>query len=286
MQKKNWFVVALLFLLTCATAQAQQPQPLTFWSDYTVKPGKEEDFMNIVKAVGQPVRDKLMAEGVVLAWGIEVPLLRGVYPSTHTIWYAVADWSGIEKVQSAMNAQLARVAADEAKAAEDARKKGQRTGPTTAERIRDILEMDKTRDWLTRDLVFAVTNQPVAAGTLPFTRYNGIKVKPGQGGAYRAAWEKYNKPVYDKLLADGAILAFGLGVEDLRTEGSWTHFVWVAAKDMSAFEKTRNAFAADRARRSEEERNAIAALFNSLTDADASRSSVSRSIVFRLPGMK
>jgi hypothetical protein len=285
MRKRMW-IVAVLILLACVSAGAQQPQPLTFWSDYTVKPGREEDFMNLVKAVGQPVREKLMAEGVVLAWGIEVPLLRGPYPTTHTIWYAVADWSGIEKVQNAMNAQLAKIAADEAAAAAEARKKGQKVGPTTAERIRDILEMDKTRDWVTRDLVFADTNAPVPAGTLPFTRYNGFKVKPGQGAAYRAAWEKYNKPVYDKLLADGIILAFGLGVEELRTEGAWTHFVWVAAKELSAFDKVRNAFAADRARRSEEERNAIAALFNSLTDADAARSSMTRSIVFRLQGMK
>jgi hypothetical protein len=280
------WIVAVLMLLACVSAGAQQPQPLTFWSDYTVKPGREEDFMNLVKAVGQPVREKLMAEGVVLAWGIEVPLLRGPYPTTHTIWYAVADWSGIEKVQNTMNAQLARIAADEAAAAAEARKKGQKVGPTTAERIRDILEMDKTRDWVTRDLVFVESSKPAPANVLPYTFYFGAKVKPGRGNDYTAAWRKYYKPVLDKLAADGVLLAFGLAIEEVRTEGAFTHFTWIAVANLPAFDKARAAFVADRAVRSPEEQAAIGDLFNNLTDADAARSSVSRSIVFRLPGMK
>ena len=71
-----------VLLLCCAAAAqqaaAQQPQPLTFYYDYKVNPGKEEEFMNLVRTVGAPVRDKLMADGVILAWGLETPILR--YP--------------------------------------------------------------------------------------------------------------------------------------------------------------------------------------------------------------
>jgi hypothetical protein len=285
MRNRVLLFVSLMFLF-CLSAGAQQMQPLTFWSDYAVKPGREEDFMSIVKAVGQPVRDRLMAEGVVLAWGVEVSLLRGTYPTTHTIWYAVADMAGVEKVQRAMADQLAKIAADEAKAAEDARKRGQKPGPTTAERIRDIIDESKTRDWLTRDLIINVSEKPLPAGTLPVTRYNGIKVKPGKGNEYRAAFDKYNKPVYDKLVADGVILGFGLGVEELRTEGSFTHFVWVVAKDLASFDKVREAFIADRGRRSDDERMHITHTFVGLTDADATRSGMARSLIFRLPGQK
>ena len=276
----------LLVLLGCVSAHAQQsqPQPLTFWYDYSVNPGKEEEFMNLVKTVGQPVRDKLMADGVVLAWGIEVPLLRRPGGGTHLIWYTVADWSGIEKVETAMRAQFAKLAADEAKAAQG--KKGQKAATTTADRVREVLNASKTRDWLTRDLVVAVSAAALPAGTLPYTRYNFTKVKPGKGGEYRKAWEKYNKPVFDKLLADGVILAYGLTVEELKTDGDFTHFVWIATKDLAAMDKVRAAFLADRDHRSEEERNAIADLFASLTDPDAARAEVTRTIVFRLPGQK
>ncbi len=63
---------------------------------------------------------------------------------------------------------------------------------------------------------------------LPFTRYNFVKVKPGKGADYRRTWEKYNKPIFDKLVADGVVLAFGLAAEEVKTDGEWTHFVWIA----------------------------------------------------------
>lgn len=266
--------------------QAQpQPQPLTFFYGYNVNPGKEEEFMTLVKTVGAPVRDKLMAEGVVLAWGLETPILRYPGGPTHLIWFSVANWSGVEKVLNGMEAQLQKLAAEESKRTESAHALKQKPAPTTAERMREALDMTKTRDWVTRDILSNFGSQP-PAGLLPMTRYNFVKVKPGKAADYRRAWEKYNKPVYDKLIADGALLAYGLAVEEVKTDGDFTHFIWMAGADMTAFDKIGPAFAADRARRSEEERNSIAELFSSLTEPDMARSVVTRSRIFRLPPAK
>jgi hypothetical protein len=69
------FLLPLVFLFVCSAVMGQQtqPQPLNFYYDYTVRPGQEAEFMELVKTVGAPVRDKLMADGVILAWGIETP---------------------------------------------------------------------------------------------------------------------------------------------------------------------------------------------------------------------
>ena len=75
--------ITLLFLSLSAFAQQPQSQPLTFYYDYTVNAGKEDEFMNLIKTVGAPVRDKLMADGVVLAWGMETPVLRYPGGTTH-----------------------------------------------------------------------------------------------------------------------------------------------------------------------------------------------------------
>ena len=269
------WAVSLVFCLSLA---AQQSQPLTLWYDYTVNPGKDEDFMTLVKTVGAPVRDKLMAEGVVQAWGIEVPLLRGPEQPTHLIWVTVNDWAGVGKVQSAMADQLAKLAAEEAKA-------GKKPAMTTAQRAREVFDATKTRDWLTRDLVSGYASK-MPKDALPYGRYFFNKVKPGKGAEYRKVWEKYNKPVLDKLVADGVILAWGLSVEEVRTEGSFTHFTWIAAAEMGDWDKLRAAFVADRDRRSEEERSAISEAFNDVTDADASRQLATRSIIFRVPAPK
>ena len=176
------FLITLMLLLVCSAALGQQtqpqPQPLTFFYDYSVRPGQDEEFMTLVKTVGAPVRDKLMADGVILAWGIETPVLRYPGGTTHLIWFSVANWAGVEKVLSAMEAQLQKLAAEDAKRTESAHASKQKPPMTTAERQQEVCDMSKTRDWLARDLV-ANYGPPPAAGFLPVTRYKFIKVQPG-----------------------------------------------------------------------------------------------------------
>lgn len=283
--KKRLLFCLLAMLLSCISSAAQQaqPQPLTFWYVYTIQPGKEDEFLDVVKTVGQPVRDKLMADGVVLAWGVQASMLRVPGNGTHWIWYAVADWSGIEKVDGAMRAQIAKVSSEDSKAA--AGKKGQKPAASVYERLGQIADMSKTHDYVTRSLV-SNESTTTLAGVLPYTRYGFVKAKPGKGGDYRKAWEKYNKPVYDKLVADGMIIGYGLEVEEVRTSGEFTHFTWVDTKDLAAMDKLRAAFIADRDRRTQEEQDAIANLFGSLLDADASRAEIARSLIFHVPAPK
>ena len=279
-------LLPLVFLLVCSAVMGQQtqpqPQPLTFYYDYTVRPGQESEFMELVKTVGAPVRDKLMADGVILAWGIETPVLRYPGGTTHLIWFSVANWGGVDKVLSGMEAQLQKMAAEDAKRTASAHASNQKPPMTTAERQQAVFDMSKTRDWLARDVVSNYGPNP-PAGTLPVTRYNFIKVKPGMSADYQRTWEKYNKPVFEKLMADGVLLAYGLSTEEVKTDGDFTHFVWMATADMSGMDKIGPAFAADRARRPQEEQDAIAEQFTSLTEPDKARSIVTRSRIFRLP---
>jgi hypothetical protein len=275
-----------MFWCVSAFAQQQSPQPLTFWAQYAVKPGKEEEFLNLVKTVGEPVRNKLMADGVVLAWGVEVSVLRGHDTTTHAIWYTVADWSGIEKVQNGIAAQLAKLDAEAAQSAEGGHKKGAKSAPTRLELLRDAVDFDKTKDYVTRDLIFVAGQTMPSAGSLPYSRYTFVKVKPGKSAAFRAVWEKYNKPVLDKLVADGVVLAYGLSIEDVKTTGDFTHYVWYAVNSLDGLDKVRSAYRADRDRRSPEEREAISEAFLHTLDPDASRGEVDRSVIFHLPGQK
>ena len=283
--KKRVLFSFLMIVLFCMPSWAQQAafQPLTFWYEYSVNPGKEGEFLDIVKEVGQPVRDKLMAEGVVLAWGVSATMIRVPGGNSHAIWYAVADWSGIEKVDSAMRAQIAKLTEEAGKSS--AGKKGAKTAAAPMDRLREIADLSKTHDYITRELVIGIAPK-MQEGVLPFSRYAFTKVKPGKGAEYRKAWEKYNKPVLEKLLADGVILAYGLAVEEIRTEGEFTHYSWYDTKDLAGMDKVRAAFMADRSKRSEEEREAIAELFGSLTDADAARGEVTRSLIFHVPAPK
>lgn len=286
--QKRLILCLFAVLLSCISSAAQQAQPqmqpLTFWHEYTINPGKEDDFMDLVKTVGQPVRDKLMADGVVMAWGVETPLLRVPGDATHIIWYAVNDYAGVDKVESAMRAQIGKLNEEAAKSG--ATKKGQKPAASLTARLGEVADMSKVHDYLTRDLVFGFSSSSSPSGLLPFTRYNYVKVLPGMGADYRKAWEKYNKPVFEKLASDGVVLAYGLAVEEVRTDGDFTHFVWYAVKDLASFDKVRAAFMADRDHRSQEEQDAIIRLFVSLQDLDATRSAITRSLMFHLGAPK
>jgi len=287
MKKRILFCLLMVLVSSlAAAAQDTKMQPLTFWYEYAINPGKEAQFLDLVKTVGAPVRDKLMADGVVLAWGVEVPLLRQPGGVTHLIWYSVADLAGVEKVDAAMRAQIAKLDEEGMKGTATAKKGSATPGGGVTSRIQEVADMSKTHDYLTRDLVFVTGSGNPPAGALPWVRYNFVKVKPGKGGELRKTWEKYNKPVLDKLVADGTVLAYGLAVEELRTDGDFTHYVWYATKDLAGMDKVRAAYTADRDKRSQEEQDVIAAEFAKLLDLDASRSEMARSVIFKVGGMK
>lgn len=274
------FLVLALALLWCATASAQQAQPLTVVADYYVKPGREEDFLWLVNNFGGPVRDKLMAEGVVLAWGMEVPVFRAPGQPTHSIWYDVAEWGGVEKVMAAMDARLKELAEQDKKAAAEVRR-GQKAPMSTAERIEAALDMGKTRDWVLRNLYVKVGSVPPGGGS-QVNRYFLVSAKPGKGQEWRAAFDKYFKPALDAAADNGTIVAWALGIEEVRTTGDFTHYVWVSYPNMAAMEKLRNTFIGLAAKRSPEENDHINDVFTKTADANAARSLVVRAAIFKV----
>lgn len=237
--------------------------------------------MELVRTVGAPIRDRMMAADVIQSWGVAVPFLRAEGSASHFIWYSTADMSGVEKVQAEFAAALQKMAADETKAADEARKKGQKSAKSTMEKLQEALDMSKTRDVIFRHLVIGSASAQLPAGSLPFYWLGYTKTLPGKGGEYRQLWEKYNKPTLDKLVASGAIGAFGLATEEARTTDAFTHMTWTQLPDLGAREKVRAGFAATTASRSEEMRQQIAQSFQATFDASASRAVILRSLIYK-----
>jgi len=283
MRTRLFFVLALA-LVWCATASAQATQPITVVADYWVKAGKEEDFLWLVNNYGGPVRDKLMAEGVVMAWGVDVPVFRAPGQPTHSIWYDVADWGGVEKVMAGMEAKLKELTDQDKKAADDARRRGQKAPISTAERIEATFDMSKTKDWIFRNLYVKFGSAPPPAGASPVSRIFLVTAKPGKAAEWRAAFDKYFKPTLDAAVDNGTIGAWGLGIEEVRSSGEFTHFVWVGYPNMAAMEKMRNTMVAMGAKRSEGENEHINDVFTATSEAAAARSFLLRPIIFKMGG--
>jgi hypothetical protein len=69
---------------------------------YTAKPGKDSDVTSFFAAVVQPVMDKLVADGVIGAYGLVIPTVHVAGASTHIAWYWVDSLASIDNVQAAL----------------------------------------------------------------------------------------------------------------------------------------------------------------------------------------
>ena len=272
-----------LALTTVASAQQMPPmQPVVYVADFHVKPGRGDDFLNQVKKYDEPTFEKLMAEGAVLAWGVDEPVLHEPGAPTHSFWWLSPDMGAFDKVFAAFEANEKKMKADDAAAAEEARKKGRPAPKTSFERFAETVDFSKHKDWIFRDLLIRFRNEPPPADAKPYAWITSVHVAPGKGDDFQKWWEKYVKVVLDKLVEDGTINGYEFGVEEAKTTDAFTHLGVVSLPNLAAREKVRNAFYADRQARSPEERNQITQNVLALIDPTATRNIVLQSVILHV----
>jgi len=258
-------VLALaLALVFAAGAAAQEALPVIYIADFHVHPGKEGEFLDVVNNNHLPMFDKLMADGAVLAWGVDVPWLHTPGGSTHTLWWACPNMAGMDKVNAAIAELTAKMAEDGSRA-----------------RFMGTLDLSKHIDFLLRDLVAGDgPNQP-GADAKPYLWLTLVKVQPGKSDEFRKVWEQYFKPVYDKLAADGAIHGYALGTQEAVRTDFFTHYVAVSLPNLAARDKVNAAFEADRAARTPADRSIIMHSILGVIEPTATRHEIMRSLIFK-----
>lgn len=116
----------------------------------------------------------------------------------------------------------------------------------------------------------------------PITVASFFKVVPGKGDTVMGLIKKYDKPVMDKLMADGTIAGWGVGMPWAHTNGSWNLVFWVDAPDWASHGKVDQAFEAAEKARSTDENKKIEQEFHASTVADAHRDLVYRQVAGKM----
>ena len=251
-----WVALIVAGLLLPALPLAAQPpgqryEYVTLWK---VKPGKSGEFVELLKKVQQPVLDRLVTEGVVLAGGIDEAFVHIPGGETHVTWWQVGSQSGIQRVLEELAAEFGKLTPDET----------QKFAGT----------IESHHDLFLRHLIASV--KP-STGARPFHWIATVKVQPGKGGEYEELWRKYRQPGYEKAMAEGHLLAYSLAVEEVHTEDPGYRYLWLAFSDLASREKVQ---AVLHAMRTEEERRRIEALFQGATDPSAHRDLLYRALVY------
>lgn len=241
------------FLLATVSVAAQEVRPVWYVAEFKIRSSDATQWINLVRKYDKPMLDKLMADGTVLTWGLDAMVIRREDAVTHRIWVVTPGHAGMDKVIAGFNAM--------------------KTPPEDVARYLEVANLAALQEHYMRSILFKVTDVPPTAG--PYRNYSAIKVKPGKGSDWEKLFEKYNRPVLDKLLAEGAIYGYGVDVEEFHSDDPGWRWVWVMTPNMAAFDKIAAAYA----KRSEAERAAVAQEFENVTEPGAHRDYLYRTIV-------
>jgi hypothetical protein len=246
-------------LLACAALAQEGPKPLLHVAIFKVQLGKTAAWAASMKKIYVPMFEKLMADGAVQGYGIDLDVLHQAGMPNASAWYTVDDYAGYDKVQSAIEQTQAANAA-------------------VMQEIADLSDMDKHYDLLLR--IESGNGKPVAAGSRPYTAVSSWKVKPGKAEAFRKGFDKYEKPVLDKLVANGVIHSYQLLTEAVHSSAPGTHWLAVVEPSLASEDKVDAAFREDEKKRSELERSTLETEFREMIEMGAHRDFLMRATVF------
>ena len=117
-------------------------------------------------------------------------------------------------------------------------------------------------------------------GPMPLTWVGMFKVKAGAEPQFEKAFEKYDKPLFDQLVADGKATGWGFGYE-LAGPGGYDYVLWITMPGWAAMGTVEAAFDARYGEMSEEELAAMFEDWNSAVEHGTEKFQLLRHTVFQ-----
>ena len=227
-------VAACAVAIAVAAPAFSQPVPPITWVAYTEgKPGKTSDWLKLTLKYDAPLYEKLMKDGVVRSWGVATPINHRPGFAWNLLTYVTVDnWAGVEKWAGTAMQSMATRSAAEAKSIESAYAAVEEAGRHHFDEV-------------VRNTVL-VPGKPGAK--IGYFYVGHFMAKPGQDAAATQFYKDAIAPIADKLVADGAVIAYGLHEQELHGQfqpgQKWTHRSWFAVADLAGLDRIKAAVAA------------------------------------------
>lgn len=229
-------VVAALGLgPTPGIAQDEPPPAFTYVAEWTIPRSQWQGFQEWTLKQDKPILERLASEGVLLDWGFYETFVHFEGGNTHGLWWTTASFADMDKALAA----LAKAPSHPA------------------------LVGAGHHDFLLRTASGGRRSGTVSGGYLYVNRQ---VVRPGEGGAWLRMWDAYTKPVYEQLLAEGALAGYAVHYEDVHTGPPTVRYIATISTGAAAEDRIEAAQRAARAGLSEGEREAASAASDEMTD--------------------
>jgi len=239
---KHLITAALIALaLTAAPVFAEEGNPSYLWvTCIKAKPGQGDAVVGEMMKEDAKIFDPLVESGAAWEWGIAMPVFHdGNDSCSHLEWVVFNGWAGADAFMKRFM-ELRQASGAEANKA-------------MAERWAAITEPGSHADFITRG-VHLGAGKPQRA---TYIHLGYHKAKPGRYSELEDQYKKYVVPVYDKLVADGTVISYGLETPEVHRGEGWDFMSWWKSSDLAARDAVDAAFDAANAARSEAERKAM-----------------------------
>jgi hypothetical protein len=254
MLKSSLFGLAALaaVLSVGAPAGAQTapaaPEPYTFVAQWQVPRAQWGTFVTDFDKNTRPVLEKLAAAGTLISWGAFESIVHSAEGHSHGVWWTGPSYAAIEKARREL------VASSSASAS--------------------LANATGHRDFLLRSIAYA-SKSASGEGYLNVSQY---LVKAGKAREWKELWEKNSKPVYDDLLAKGALLAYSIDVEDVHTDSPMWRMIVTLSPSAEADDQFVAAMDAATAKLTPQERTTRTLMMEALLEPGSHRDMYARVI--------
>ncbi len=230
-----------------ATSHEEPEARIYVWiNELKAKPGQGDALVQLLKKDAE-VLDPLVDSGAAVEWGIALPVVHsGGDSGIRYQWITFVGWAGADQFMQGFMSRMQAMSEDESKA--------------MAAEWETIVESGSHADTINRS-VHVGAGGPGAVG---YIHLSYRTAKRGKGWDAMKFYKENVAPVYDRLVAGGAILNYGLQVPEVPHGETWTHMGWAMTENLAARDAVSAGFNAQVASSPEETmkwRNATLDLF-------------------------
>jgi hypothetical protein len=216
-------VTMVLILMPSLGAAQEEPMPMTWAGIFNVKPGADLLFEKTFDTYEKPLLDRLVADGKAASWALGYEL-AGPGGFDLVVWINAPGWAGVGNVEAMFESRY------EGMSEED-----------LAAMIEDwtaAVEPEGDRTLLLRHKVFKANPD----ADFKYLRLSYYTAKPGHDDDLMKMYKSFAAPVYDQLLEKGVISGYGIAVQVIHADTSFTHQAWVTVDSLADFDAIDKAF--------------------------------------------
>lgn len=235
----------------------KKPEPLTYVALFQVEMKNIGGFIDKAKQF-TPVMDKLLADGTIRAYGLEIDHLHQTRGPNVAFWYTAPNYTNLDKAETAVNEFIGK-------------------SPELMGEMSTLHDTSKHIDLLVRSLESGGAKN--AGCDKPLNSFSEYQVKPGKMQDFLKMFRERQKPVLDALVKDGTLCSYSFDVEDVHSMPMGRVWIITSTPDMAAWDKMDAAFEAAEAKLSASEKSIRQNTWRDAHEPSAHRDSVSK-IVF------